>query len=243
MIRLLERCGVTKRFGGLVAVDGLDIHVDAGESLGLIGPNGAGKSTAFGILMGEHRPDSGSVRFRDEDITRQPMHARVGRGIARTYQIPRPFGELSVRENVRVAMMPDSIWRLVTEAPPAGAEREIVRGVGFGDEEADMLPGQLSMGDLRRLELARTLATGPEVLLLDEVFAGLTVGEIDQITALLLAKKREGMTCIIVSHDLRSLAPLVDRVVVMSFGASIAEGTLDEVLADKAVQDAYLGSP
>ena len=135
------------------------------------------------------------------------------------------------------------LWRLVMETPPAEAEREIVRSVGFSDKEAEMLPGQLSMGDLRRLELARTLATGPEVLLLDEVFAGLTVGEIAQISELLLARKRDGMTCIIVSHDLRSLAPLVDRVVVMSFGASIAAGTLDEVLADTGVRDAYLGTP
>ena len=243
MTRVLELREVTKRFGGLVAVDGLSIHVDEGETLGLIGPNGAGKSTAFGVLMGEHRPDSGSVHFRGEDITRQPMHARVGRGVARTYQVPRPFGEMSVRENVRVAMMPDSIWRLVMETPPAEAEREIVRSVGFSDKEVEMLPGQLSMGDLRRLELARTLATGPEVLLLDEVFAGLTVGEIAQISELLLARKRDGMTCIIVSHDLRSLAPLVDRVVVMSFGASIAAGTLDEVLAEPGVRDAYLGTP
>ena len=242
MAPVLELRGVTKRFGGLVAVDDLSIHVNAGESLGLIGPNGAGKSTAFGILMGEHRPDAGSVHLRGEDITRVPTHARVGRGIARTWQVPRPFGEMSVRENVRVAMTPDSIWRLIMEEPPADAERGIVASVGFGDQEADMLPGQLSMGDLRRLELARTLATSPEVLLLDEVFAGLTVGEIAQITELLLAKKREGTTCIVVSHDLRSLAPLVDRVVVMSFGSSIAEGTLDEVLADTEVQDAYLGA-
>lgn len=243
MTPLLELREATRRFGGLVAVDSLSIHVDEGESLGLIGPNGAGKSTAFGILMGEHRPDSGSVHLRGEDITRQPMHERVGRGIARTWQVPRPFAEMTVRENVRVGMMPDSIRRLITEEPPSGAEREIIASVGFGDREADMLPGQLSMGDLRRLELARTLATAPEILLLDEVFAGLTVTEIAQITELLLARRREGMTCIIVSHDLRSLAPLVDRVVVMSFGRSIAEGTLDEVLADREVQDAYLGAP
>ena len=242
MTPVLALQDVTKRFGGLVAVDGLSIHVDEGESLGLIGPNGAGKSTAFAVLMGEYRPDSGRVCLRGEDITREPMHVRVSRGIARTYQVPRPFGDMSVRENVRVAMMPDSIWRLIADRPPDDAERAIVRSVGFADREADMLPGQLAMGDLRRLELARTLATGPEVLLLDEVFAGLTVGEIAQISELLLRRKREGMTYIIVSHDLRSLAPLVDRVVVMSFGAWIAEGTLDEVLADPGVRDAYLGA-
>lgn len=238
---LLELRGVTKRFGGLVAVDRLSVHVDEGESLGLIGPNGAGKTTAFGILMGEQRPDSGRVFFRGEDVTRMPTHRRVARGIARTWQVPRPFGEMTVLDNVRVGMMPDSIRRLVAERPPEGADREIVRNVGFGDREAAMYPGQLSMGELRKLELARTLATGPEVLLLDEVFAGLTRGEIAQLSELLLEERRRGMTSIIVSHDLRSLSPLVDRVVVMSFGAVIAEGGFDEALANPEVREAYLG--
>ena len=238
---LLELREVTKRFGGLVAVDRLSVHVDEGESLGLIGPNGAGKTTAFGILMGEQRPDSGRVFFRGEDVTRVPTHRRVARGIARTYQIPRPFGEMTVLDNIRVGMMPDSVRRLLTERPPEGADREIVRNVGFGEREAAMYPGQLSMGELRKLELARTLATGPEVLLLDEVFAGLTRGEIAQLSELLCEERRRGMTSILVSHDLRSLSPLVDRVVVMSFGAVIAEGGLDEVLGNPLVQEAYLG--
>ena len=238
---LLALRGVTKRFGGLVAVDRLSLHVDPGESLGLIGPNGAGKTTAFGLLVGEQRPDAGRVFFRGEDVTGTPTHRRVARGIARTYQVPRPFGEMTVIDNVRVGMMPDSVWRLVAERPPPGADRAAVRNVGFGEREAAMYPGQLSMGELRKLELARTLATGPQVLLLDEVFAGLTREEIAQLTGLLLEERRRGMTSIIVSHDLRSLAPLVDRVVVMSFGAAIAEGPLDEVLADPQVREAYLG--
>ena len=238
---LLELREVTKRFGGLVAVDRLSVHVDEGESLGLIGPNGAGKTTAFAILMGEHRPDSGRVLFRGEDVTRVPTHRRVARGIARTWQVPRPFGEMTVLDNIRVGMMPDSVRRLVAERPPEGADWEIVRNVGFAEREAAMVPGQLSMGELRKLELARTLATGPRVLLLDEVFAGLTRGEIAQLSELLIAERSRGMTSIIVSHDLRSLAPLVDRVVVMSFGAVIAEGGFDEVLADPLVQEAYLG--
>ena len=238
---LLELREVTKRFGGLVAVDRLSVHVDEGESLGLIGPNGAGKTTAFAILMGEHRPDSGRVFFRGEDVTRVPTHRRVARGIARTWQVPRPFGEMTVLENIRVGMMPDSVRRLLAERPPEGADWEIVRSVGFGEREAAMVPGQLSMGELRKLELARTLATGPRVLLLDEVFAGLTRGEIAQLSELLVAERIRGMTSIIVSHDLRSLAPLVDRVVVMSFGAVIAEGGFGEVLANPLVQEAYLG--
>ena len=238
---LLELRGATKRFGGLVAVDRLSMHVDRGESLGLIGPNGAGKTTAFALLVGEQRPDAGRVFFRGEDVTRVPTHRRVARGIARTYQVPRPFGEMTVIDNVRVGMMPDSVWRLVAEPPPLGADWDAVRNVGFGEREAAMYPGQLSMGELRKLELARTLATEPEVLLLDEVFAGLTREEIAQLTGLLLEERRRGMTSIIVSHDLRSLAPLVDRVVVMSFGAVIAEGSLDEVLANPRVREAYLG--
>ena len=238
---LLELREVTKRFGGLVAVDRLSVHVDEGESLGLIGPNGAGKTTAFGLLMGEQRPDSGGVFLRGEDVTRMPTHRRVARGIARTWQVPRPFGEMTVLDNVRVGMMPDSIRRLLAERPPEGADREIVRSVGFGEREAAMYPSQLSMGELRKLELARTLATGPRALLLDEVFAGLTRGEIAQLSELLLEERRRGMTSIIVSHDLRSLSPLVDRVVVMSFGAVIAEGGLDEVLGDPLVREAYLG--
>ena len=238
---LLELREVTKRFGGLVAVDRLSVHVDEGESLGLIGPNGAGKTTAFGLLMGEQRPDSGGVFLRGEDVTRMPTHRRVARGIARTWQVPRPFGEMTVLDNVRVGMMPDSIRRLLAERPPEGADREIVRSVGFGEREAAMYPSQLSMGELRKLELARTLATGPRALLLDEVFAGLTRGEIAQLSELLLEERRRGMTTIIVSHDLRSLSPLVDRVVVMSFGAVIAEGGLDEVLGDPLVREAYLG--
>ncbi len=238
---LLELREVTKRFGGLVALDGLSVHVDSGEFLGLIGPNGAGKTTAFGVLTGEQRPDSGRVYFHGDDVTRMPTHRRVARGIARTYQIPRPFGEMTVLDNVRVAMMPDSVRRLIAERPPEGVDRELLRSVGFGEREAAMYPDQLSMGELRKLELARTLATEPEVLLLDEVFAGLTRGEIAQLSALLVAERRSGMTAIIVSHDLRSLAPLVDRVVVMSFGAVIAEGAFEEVLDNPLVREAYLG--
>ena len=137
-----------------------------------------GLTFAFGILMGEQRPDAGRVFFRGEDVTRMPTRRRVARGIARTCQVPRPFGEMTVLDNIRVGMMPDSVRRLVAERPPEGIDWEIVRNAGFGEREAVMYPGQLSMGELRKLELARTLATEPDVLLLDEVFAGLTRGEI-----------------------------------------------------------------
>ena len=241
MTTLLEMRGATRRFGGLLAVNGLDLAVSSGESVGLIGPNGAGKTTAFGILMGDVRPNTGSVRFRGEDVTRLPTHARITRGMARTHQVPRPFGEMSVRDNVRVGLMPDSIRRLLLEAGDPEREREVLAAVGFAAREVAMLPGQLSMGELRKLELARALATGPELLLLDEVFAGLTVGEIAQLTELLQARRRDGLTLVIVSHDLRSLAPLVDRVVVMAFGEAIFRGGFDAAMADPGVREAYLG--
>ena len=148
---------------------------------------------------------------------------------------------MSVFENVRVGSMPDSIVRLISDREPEDDEWAIVRDVGFGDREAHLLPGQLSMGELRKLELARVLATQPDLMLLDEVFAGLTYGEIGHLTELLLRKRKSGISFLIVSHDLKSLRPLVDRLVVMSFGEVIAHGSFDDVLADERVRDAYLG--
>jgi len=242
MSELLSFRGVSKRFGGVRAVEGLSFGLDRGESLGLIGPNGAGKTTSFSLIMGEFRPDEGELLFEGRDITRDPVHARVKRGICRTYQVPRPFGELTVADNIQVAMMPDDLAALVTQTNDRAAEREIADRVGFSPQEFLMYPGELSMGSLRRLELARTIAAKPKLMLLDEVFAGLTFGEIGRISETLGELRKEGMSFVIVSHDLRSLAPLVDRVVVMSFGSKIAEGALDEAIADEKVREAYLGS-
>jgi ABC-type branched-subunit amino acid transport system ATPase component len=241
MTELLEVRDLTKKFGGLTAVRNLRFSVSEGETLGLIGPNGAGKTTVFNLIMSELRQDSGELFFKGENISKYPTHERVKLGIARTYQVPRPFGEMTVTENIRVGMMPDDLWQLLTRGPQHGAERGIGQSVGFGEREVAMFPGELSMGDLRKLELARTIAANPKLLLLDEVFAGLTVGEIAQISELLVEKRKQGLTYIMVSHDLRALAPLVDRVVVMSFGAIIAEGSFKEVIADEKVQEAYLG--
>ncbi len=241
MTDLLEVRDLTKRFGGLTAVRNLGFSVSEGESLGLIGPNGAGKTTVFNLIMSELRQDSGELFFQGREISKYPTHARVKLGIARTYQVPRPFGEMTVTENIRMGMMPDDLWQMLTKGPQHDAERDIGKDVGFSEREVAMYPGELSMGNLRKLELARTIAAEPKLLLLDEVFAGLTVGEIAQISELLVEKRKQGLTYIMVSHDLRALAPLVDRVVVMSFGAIIAEGTFKEVIADKKVREAYLG--
>ncbi|NKC12685.1 MAG: ATP-binding cassette domain-containing protein [Gammaproteobacteria bacterium] len=238
---LLELTGIRKHFGGIHACQGLTLRVAEGESLGLIGPNGAGKTTVFSLIMGEHRQNAGTIHFNGEEVSRVPTHGRVKRGIARTYQVPRPFGDMDVVSNIRVGMMPDSLWRMLAKGPDHEAEIELALSVGFAEADIHRLPGELSMGDLRKLELARALATHPRIILLDEVFAGLTVGEIAQMSALLARKRAEGMTFVIVSHDLRSLEPLVDRAVAMTFGRLVAAGNFEDVLANEEVRAAYLG--
>jgi len=240
--KLLELKSLTKKFGGIFAVYDLSFHVDEGESLGLIGPNGSGKTTTFNLIMSELKQDEGEIYFRGKEISGYPTHERVKIGISRTYQIPRPFNDMTVTKNIRVGVMPDDILRVMTMNSASKREREIGKSVGFQESHLQAYPNELSMGDLRRLELARTIATGPKLLLLDEVFAGLTAGEIAELSELLKEKKKEGLTYIIVSHDLKSLAPLVDRVVVVSFGQLIAEGSFEEVIADKKVKEAYLGT-
>ncbi len=242
MTKLLEIDHLLKRFGGLVATNDLSFHVEKGESLGLIGPNGAGKTTIYSLIMGELRQDAGTIRLRGQEISSLPTHERIKSGISRTYQVPRPFAEMNVAGNIRIGCMPDDLWGMLTRRPNHEAELALARSVGIQDEDLERLPSQLSMGDLRKLELARTLATDPGIMLLDEVFAGLTVGEIAQISELLAAKRKEGMTFVIVSHDLRSLEPLVDRVVAMSFGQVIAEGSFQNVMNDDNVRSAYLGN-
>jgi ABC-type branched-subunit amino acid transport system ATPase component len=240
--KLLELKSLTKKFGGIFAVYDLSFHVDEGESLGLIGPNGSGKTTTFNLIMSEHKQDEGEIYFRGKEISAYPTHERVKAGISRTYQIPRPFYEMTVTKNIRVGVMPDDIWRVMKMNTEGKRERAIGKSVGFTERHLQAHPNELSMGDLRRLELARTIATGPKLLLLDEVFAGLTTAEIAELSDLLKEKRKEGLTFIIVSHDLKSLAPLVDRVVVVSFGQLIAEGSFEEVIADKKVKEAYLGT-
>ena len=240
--KLLEMSSLTKKFGGIFAVYDLSFHVDEGESLGLIGPNGSGKTTTFNLIMGELKQEEGNILFEGKEISRYPTHERVKMGISRTYQIPRPFSEMRVIQNIRIGIMPDEILGVLKMSSELEKERKIGKSVGFSERQLQAYPYELSMGDLRRLELARTIATNPKLLLLDEVFAGLTAGEIAELSELIQKKKSEGLTFIIVSHDLKSLAPLVDRVVVVSFGQLIADGSFEQVIANKKVKEAYLGN-
>ncbi|MDD5509265.1 MAG: ABC transporter ATP-binding protein [Dehalococcoidales bacterium] len=241
MTRLLEVKGLTKKFGGVVAVNDLNFHVDDGEILGLMGPNGAGKTTTFNLIMGDYKPDTGQISFKGQDIGSLETYQRVKMGIARTYQIPRPYHDLPVIEDLRISTVPDSITKCLRGKKKNIEEVEQI-GIGVGLKDRLMkYPHELSLGDLRRVELAKAIATDPKLIMLDEIFAGLTVHEINELTELLMEKKKAGLVFIVVSHDLKALAAVIDRAVVIQFGHLIAEGTYEEVAHDTKVKKAYFG--
>ncbi|WP_168797763.1 ABC transporter ATP-binding protein [Aliishimia ponticola] len=231
-----------KRFGGLTATNDFSLEITPGSSVGLIGPNGAGKTTIFSQIMGEVRQDSGQIALDGLELTPLATARRIRAGVSRTYQVPRPFAEMSVAENIRVGLMPDNIWSMIAQGPDPDRELELALSVGFTKDQLEKLPSELSMGDLRKLEMARTMATGPRMMLLDEVFAGLTVGEIAMISGLVQQMRADGMTFLIVSHDLKALEPLIDRAVAINHGTLIADGPYDEVMNDAAVRASYLGT-
>lgn len=242
MTELLKVSNLVKKFGGLTATNDVSFTLDKGQSIALVGPNGAGKTTIFSQIMGEHRQTSGSIRFKGEEITNLSTAQRIERGVSRTYQVPRPFAEMSVVENIRVGLMSNSIRDMIFHAPDTEREIELALSVGFSAADLERTPAELSMGDLRKLEMARTMATNPSLMLLDEVFAGLTYGEIAQISELIQKMRADGMTFLIVSHDLKALVPLVDHAIAINYGTVIAEGTMKETLADEAVRASYLGT-
>ncbi|MFK7875634.1 MAG: ABC transporter ATP-binding protein [Paracoccaceae bacterium] len=241
MTALLEVRNLVKRFGGLVATNDLSFSLTQGESLGLIGPNGAGKTTVFSQIMGELRQTSGTILFRGQDIGSLSTPERIALGISRTYQVPRPFADLSVAENIRVGLMPDSLREMIFGRPDYEHEATLARSVGFTDQDLHRPVSELAMGDLRKLEFARTLATGATVLLLDEVFAGLTTGEISMIAELIQDLRGRGFSFLMVSHDLPAMEPLIDRAIAIERGTLLAEGSFVDVLADAAVRASYLG--
>jgi branched-chain amino acid transport system ATP-binding protein len=228
--------GVTKRFGGLTAVDGASIDVDRGEIVGLIGPNGAGKSTLFGVIAGVHRPDAGTVSAGDRVLTGRKPHQLARLGIARTFQTPRPFGALTVRGNILAAA-------LTVERRERAADRwagECLRRVGLA-ELAEQTASTLPLGMRKRLEVGRALAIRPSLLLLDEVLGGLNPEEMDGMVALIRELRGEGFAICMVEHVMAVIMSICDRIYVLHHGAVIASGTPVEVSRDPAVIDAYLG--
>ncbi len=235
---ILAVASVSKRFGGLRALDSVSFDVQRGEIFSVIGPNGAGKTTLFSCLVGAVTPTSGSVRFRGEELKGLRNDQVVARGLVRTHQIVKPFRDMTVADNVRVGVL---YGRLGLRGARA-RERvdEVLTRTQLG-HRAGAKAGVLSIGELKRLEIARALATGPEVLCLDEVMGGLNPAEIQQAMVLVRALRDSGLTILMIEHHVHAVAGLSDRLVVLNFGKKIAEGKPTEALRDPAVVAAYLG--
>jgi branched-chain amino acid transport system ATP-binding protein len=233
---LLEMTGLSKRFGGLLAVSGFNLALDAGEIVGLIGPNGAGKTTVFHLVSGFHSPTAGGIRFKGDSIVGLKPHAICRLGLARTFQIVQPFAGLSVIENVMVGAF--------NREPDAAVARrlagEIVEFVGLGPRR-DVPARSLTLSDCKRLEMARGLATLPELLLLDEAMSGLNPTEIDEIIGLIRRIHARGVSLLIIEHVMQAIMALSHRLVVLHHGEKLAEGAPGEVAKNRRVIEAYLG--
>lgn len=235
---LLEVRGVRKAFAGVRALDGVDLDVREGEILGVLGPNGSGKSTLINVVSGHYRADAGSVVFAGRELAHLPAHRIARAGIARTYQVPRPFGHLSVRDNVAMTAMFGG-----AQLDPEAARREASEWLAFTGlaARANALPGDLNLHQTKFLELARALASRPRLVLLDEVLSGLTPGEIDGAVELIRRIRDRGTTIVLVEHVMRVVTTLSDRIVVLDQGRVIAEGDAADVMSRREVKVAYLG--
>ena len=234
---ILSLVSVTKKFGGLVAVNDLSVDVREGEALGIMGPNGAGKTTVINIISGQYKPDRGMVTFKKNKISGLSMHSICRLGIARTYQIPQPFASLTALQNIEIAAM---YGKGVGQAAAREEANRIIDLVGLTDKK-DIPAKDLVAITLKRLELARALATDPKVLLIDEVGAGLTEEEIPHLLDILKEIRSRGITYILIEHVLKVMMEAVDRITVIDYGAKIAEGTPAEVMENKKVITAYFG--
>ncbi|MEM2394682.1 MAG: ABC transporter ATP-binding protein [Candidatus Bathyarchaeia archaeon] len=240
---LLEVEKLTKRFGGLIAVNNVSFQVDEGELLGIIGPNGAGKTTLFNLITGYLKPDSGKVKLRGEDITGLSPNKIANKGLARTFQIVRPFRHLPTIANVLVALQSyRGRRRIEWIKTPERKAMEMLEDVGLSDMALEPAEN-LSHGDLKRLEIARAMALEPEIVLLDEPFGGLNPVETEYMIKSLQRIHLDGHTLVIVEHKLHALMRLVKRVIVMHYGEIIAEGTPKEIAENKKVIEVYLGRP
>lgn len=239
MNTILEVRGVSKRFGGLVAVSDVTFHIAEGEILGLIGPNGAGKTTLFNVVNGVYKADQGTITFAGKDITRCSPDQVVHLGLARTHQIVKPLNDLTVLDNVTVGACFGREYLDMAAARKVASE--VLRQVGL--ERTDMMARTLTIAGKKRLEIARALAAKPKLLLLDEVLAGLNPTEVATMIELVRKIRDSGISVLMIEHLMQAIMSLSDRIVVLNLGRKLAEGRPDEVVHNSAVVEAYLGFP
>jgi branched-chain amino acid transport system ATP-binding protein len=234
---LLEVKNVSKIFGGLQALNGVNMELNRGEIFALIGPNGAGKTTLFNVITGSFSPSAGQILFKGDDITGLQPHEICFRGISRTFQLVKPFEEMSVFDNVMIG----SFNRTGSQVRAEEQAREILEFTGLAGR-GRKLASELTIADRKRLELARALATRPEILMLDEVMTGLTHSECDTALELVRRIRDQGVTVLLIEHVMRAVMRLSERIVVLHYGKVIAEGTPGEICRNQSVIEAYLGS-
>lgn len=236
--RLLELDAVSKRFGRVVVADGLSFGVDEGETMGIVGPNGAGKTSLFGMISGDLRVDTGDIRLSGTSLTPLSTARRVRSGVVRTHQVPRPFTGMTVFENVLVAAQQGGGLRGTHAVDRA---LDVIEEAGLA-EHANVVSGRLGLLSRKRLEVARALACGPRLLLLDEVAGGLTDPEVDALVSIVRGVNARGVTVLWIEHVVRALMSTVDQLVCLALGSLVAEGRPSEVLARPEVKEIFLGT-
>jgi branched-chain amino acid transport system ATP-binding protein len=239
---LLEVAGLGKRFGGFVALDSIDLTVSAGERLGLIGPNGSGKSTLVNCLCGVLHHDSGSISFDGQAIDPLPSYRRTRLGLSRSFQLPRPFRNLNLNDNLRVPLLYTVNARRggLPESAVGERCRALLEEVGLADK-ATRLPGELTQVEMRKLELARAVASAPRLLFADEAMAGLSPSEVEEILAVLVRLNGQGITIVLIEHIMRAVMSFSTRLIVLVAGQKIADGPPHEAIRQPEVERAYLG--
>jgi len=238
---LLQIRGVSKRFGGFAALSDVSIDVAAGERFGLIGPNGSGKTTLINCVSGTLRNDAGSILFDGRDLTRLPAYQRTRCGIARSFQIPRPFATMSVLENLVVPLEYVAQRGSLRKADADAEAMELLRGIGLADK-AGTLASQLSQVELRKMELARAMAARPRLLISDEAMAGLSSTEVSEVLEILFKLNRAGITIIMIEHIMQAVMKFSQRVICLDAGRIICEGAPESIVRNADVQRAYLGA-